>query len=65
MKDTKNYVSKQRQIKRGVTLVIFMGGTIWGHHFDKGAKPTISIRDFFTLFHYIWPKNLKIATSGP
>ena len=49
MKNTKNYVSKQRQIKRGVTLVIFMGGTIWGHHFDKGAKPTICISDFL---HY-------------
>ena len=63
MKSTTNYESKQRQTKRGITLVTFMGGTIWGHHSDKGTKPTICISDFFTLLYYIWPKNLKSATG--
>ena len=46
---TTNYVSKQRKTKSGITLVTFMGGTIWGHHSDKGTKSTICISDFL---HY-------------
>ena len=41
--------TEKTQIKRGITLVIYMGGTIWGHHFDNGANPTICIGDFL---HY-------------
>ena len=51
--------TEKTQIKRGITLVMFMGGTIL-----KREKAYNLYWWLFTLCHYIWPKNLKSAISG-
>ena len=44
---TNHYASLK--LARAMTLAIIMGGTIWGCHFDQGAKPTIGTTE---VFHY-------------
>ena len=34
---------------RAVTVAIFIGGTIWGRHFDHGAKPQLVLLRFYTI----------------
>ena len=41
-----------------------MGGTIFGHHFDKGKKSTICISDFLHYFITFGLKTWKVQLKG-